>query len=45
MTDPTPDDESTPRWVKVFGIIALVFLLTIVVIHLNGGGLHSHGSQ
>jgi hypothetical protein len=45
MTEPTPDDDSTPRWVKVFGIIALAFLLAIVAIHLSGGGFHGHGSR
>lgn len=37
-------DESTPRWVKVFGIIALVFVLTIVIVHLTGGGFRGHAS-
>ena len=36
---------STPRWVKVFGIIALVLVLLVVIQHLagnilGGGGLH-----
>jgi hypothetical protein len=43
MIDPVPDDEGTPRWVKVFGIIAIVFFLTVVVIHLREGGFHGHG--
>jgi hypothetical protein len=30
----------TPRWVKVFGIIALVVILLIVVVMLVGGGSH-----
>jgi hypothetical protein len=38
-------DESTPRWVKVFGVIALVLLLIMVAIHLTGGGFHGHASQ
>jgi hypothetical protein len=37
--------ESTPRWVKVFGIIALVLLLVVIAIHLTGGGFHGHASQ
>ena len=40
-----PDRESppgAPRWVKVFGIIALVLVLLFVVTHLAGGGLGSH---
>jgi hypothetical protein len=42
-----PDRESTsgtPRWVKVFGIIALVVVLLFVVLLLTGGhrpGRHS----
>ena len=31
---------STPRWVKVFGIIVLVLLF--VILHLTGGGLGGH---
>ncbi len=32
-----------PRWVKVFGIIALVLVLLVVVLLLAGGGPGSHG--
>ena len=41
-------DESTPRWVKVFGIIALVLILLVVILHLTGnslGGPMGHGMQ
>jgi hypothetical protein len=38
-------EEGTPRWVKVFGIIALVLLLVVVAIHLIGRGFHGHASQ
>ncbi|MDQ6770150.1 MAG: hypothetical protein M3Z54_09200 [Gemmatimonadota bacterium] len=38
-------DEGAPRWVKVFGAIALAFLLIVVAIHLAGGGFHAHGAQ
>ena len=40
-----PDRGSTtgtPRWVKVFGIIALVLVLLFVILHLTGGGLGRH---
>ena len=40
-----PDRESTagtPRWVKVFGIIAIVVVLLFVVL-LLAGGPHSPG--
>ncbi len=33
---------STPRWVKVFGIIAIVLVLLFVIMHLTGGGLGGH---
>jgi len=34
---------STPRWVKVLGIIALVLILLVVVMLLIGGGSHGPG--
>jgi hypothetical protein len=33
---------STPCWVKVFGIIAIVLVLLLVILHLTGGGLGGH---
>ena len=33
----------TPRWVKVFGLIALVVLVLFVVVLLIGGGEHGPG--
>jgi hypothetical protein len=33
----------TPRWVKVFGIIALVVFVLFVVVVLVGGGEHGPG--
>ena len=32
----------TPRWVYVFGIIAIVLVLLFVILHLTGGGLGGH---
>ena len=32
-----------PRWVKVFGVIALVLVLLVVVLLLTGGGSHGPG--
>jgi hypothetical protein len=29
----------TPRWVKLFGIIALLLVLLFGILHLTGGGL------
>jgi hypothetical protein len=42
---PTADrPPSTPRWVKVFGIIAIVVVLIFVVIRFTGvGGEHGPG--
>jgi hypothetical protein len=40
-----PDRRSTtgaPRWVKVFGVIALVLILLFVILHLTGRGLGGH---
>jgi hypothetical protein len=31
-----------PRWVKMFGIIALVLVLLFVILHLIGGGHGGH---
>lgn len=36
---------STPRWVKVFGIIALILVLLFVVLHLTGRGFGGHTSS
>ena len=33
----------TPRWVKVFGLIALVVVVLFVVVMLIGGGEHGPG--
>ncbi|MGH3023765.1 MAG: hypothetical protein ACRDNI_08935 [Gaiellaceae bacterium] len=34
------DDHGVPRWVKVFGIVALVAVVLLVVAILIGGGDH-----
>ncbi|HTE66288.1 MAG TPA: hypothetical protein VK736_08520 [Candidatus Binatia bacterium] len=33
----------TPRWVKVFGIIAVVVVLIFVILLVAGGGQHGPG--
>jgi hypothetical protein len=39
-----PVYPGTPRWVKVFGIIALVLVLLVVIIMFTGvGGEHGPG--
>jgi hypothetical protein len=52
MTDPRPHIDSdadagdetpgTPRWVKVFGIIAIILVLLFVILHVTGRGLGGH---
>lgn len=37
-----PNNDDTPRWVKVFGIIVGVLILLFVILHLAGGGLGNH---
>jgi hypothetical protein len=40
----TSDDTGTPRWVKVFGILALVVVLLFAVLLLaRGPGGRGHG--
>ena len=41
---PTADrPPSTPRWVKVFGIIVIVVVLLVVAMMFIGGGEHGPG--
>jgi hypothetical protein len=35
---------STPRWVKVFGIIFILLILLIIIMHLAGFGFGGHGA-
>ena len=42
MADPS---TRPPRWVKVFGIIAIVVVLLFVILHLSGYGLGGHMSS
>ena len=48
MADPPPYPDTkphtTPRWVKVFGIIVIVLILLFVILHLTGGGFGGHTS-
>ncbi len=34
---------STPRWVKLLGIIVLILILLVVIMMLAGGGSHGPG--
>lgn len=42
---PSGSPPPTPRWVKAFGVIALVLVLLFVILHLAGGGFRSHASH
>jgi hypothetical protein len=35
-------DKPMPRWVKVFGIVALVLVAVFIVLHLTGMAPHGH---
>jgi hypothetical protein len=37
--------ESTPRWVWVFGIIAVILVVAFVLLHLTGHGMGGHLSR
>jgi len=39
---PPFSEAGTPRWVKVFGLIAIILVLVFVIVHLAGGGLGGH---
>jgi hypothetical protein len=41
---PTPPDRyRTPRWVKIFGAVAVLLIVAFAVLHLAGGGFrHQH---
>ena len=46
QTHARPDHGSTasiPRWVKVFGLVALVLVLVFIVLHLADPGRHGPG--
>jgi hypothetical protein len=33
---------ATPRWVKLFGIIAIIVVVLFVILHLTGGSVGGH---
>ena len=41
--DSNGDSGRTPRWVYVFGIIAILLVVSFLIVHLTVGGLGSHG--
>ena len=36
------DDDTTPGWVIVSGIIAALFVIVFVILHLTGRGMGDH---
>ena len=40
-----PATNATPRWVKVFGLLALVLATLFAALHLAGFGLGGHMHQ
>jgi hypothetical protein len=40
-----PPHPGAPRWVKVFGIVALVLIVLFVILHLTGRGFRGHGAR
>jgi hypothetical protein len=42
MRSDSGSTTGAPRWVKVFGIVALALVLLFVFLHLNGSGLGAH---
>jgi hypothetical protein len=40
MTDPEAD--GMPRWVKVFGLVAILLIVAFVVLHATGIAPHDH---
>lgn len=43
MTEKDTQTAGTPRWVKVFGIVALILVVLVVVMLLTGRGGHGPG--
>ena len=43
MTEEDTQTAGTPRWVKVFGIIALVLVVLVAVVLIAGRGGHGPG--
>jgi hypothetical protein len=44
---PPPDTDTPPpppRWVKIVGVLILVFVIVFVGKHLLGGGMGRHGA-
>lgn len=42
MIEHDEEARTTPRWVKVFGAIAVALIAVFLIVHLMGGGFHGH---
>jgi hypothetical protein len=42
MNDELAEPAAPPRWVKAFGVIALLLAALFVVLHLTGNSFHGH---
>lgn len=40
-----PAAPPTPRWVKVFGALAVLLLALFVALHVSGRSPHGHGAH
>ena len=38
-------EPRVPRWVKIFGLVALALLMVFAIVHLAMGGFHGHGPR
>ena len=48
QTQAGPDRRSTyrtPRWVKVFAVIAIILILVFIILHLTGNSTGVHGGH
>jgi hypothetical protein len=43
LTEKDAQTNGTPRWVKVFGIVALIVIVLVVVMLVTGRGGHGPG--
>jgi hypothetical protein len=45
-TDPVSGGGATPRtprWVKMFGVVAIILVVAFLILHLTGNGPQGHG--
>jgi hypothetical protein len=45
MADQPPSDAGAPRWVKIFGLVALALVALFVALHLTGLAPRGHGGH